>query len=154
MTCLSTLSIGLRNMSWGRTESDEDLHGTQSRAREILASKRDSEVELQTRRHQMTLAELHKAVLKLLPDDCRVDVSLVVRRHAPVTYLPERQRLEVSVAIDVWYRGMFEDVEAPTCEAAFEKFRVVLLPELGLATVAPAAERLAAMDVAFFEALK
>jgi hypothetical protein len=96
----------------------------------------------------MTISELQREVLALLPDDCRVDVSLNLRRHAPGTHIhrTDEERAEIVVEVAVWYGGNYEDIDAPTYESALQKFKAVILPELGLEQVAPAAERLAELE--------
>lgn len=93
----------------------------------------------------MTISELSMAVRQLVPDASRVDVALVVRHHEQHHYRTEAAD-EVLCEVDVWYRSQFYGIEAPTYEDALERFRVKMLPKMGLAVVAPAAERLAAME--------
>jgi hypothetical protein len=93
----------------------------------------------------MTLAELNTEVRRLAPGVTRSDVTLAIRTYDS-TY-GRGEMVEVVAEIDVWHRGQYYGCDAPTYEAALELFRASILPKLGLVGVAPAAERLAAMDV-------
>lgn len=93
----------------------------------------------------MKISELMTAVKTLVPEASRVDVALIVRHHEPSHYRTEAAD-EVLAEINVWYRSQYYGIEAPTYEDALERFRVEMIPRMGLDVVAPATERLAAME--------
>lgn len=128
-----------------RRQYDEDRYGTAAGAKLAARERLRMEREHQ-RRNAMTMAELHAAVRKLVPDAPRVDVTLGLQYHKPRTCRPDAETIEVLAEISVWYRGKYYGVDAPTYESALERFRVEMLPKMGLVDVAPAAERLAAME--------
>lgn len=129
--------------NWGRSPDDQ-IDPPLERTRELMRGKSQAEYDLQTRRRKpMTIAELHKAVRALVPYECTTHVEVGVwhyTHHAP------SDNPAVNVAIYADYRGSRESVEAATADEALTLFRIQALPKLGLAEVAPAMERLAAMD--------
>lgn len=152
MTGLESLSVAVLNITDGNSsmygglarQYDEDQHGTPSRASAMRRERCSMATQRRLRSNSMTLLELSDAVRKLVPDAQRVDVALAIQCHEANPY--RKSEMDVLAEISVWRNARYYGCDAPTYEAALERFRVVVLAEMGLATPAPALQRLAAMD--------
>lgn len=92
----------------------------------------------------MTIPELHAAIRERVPADVTTCVSLSLWHHS---HIP-RDPIAVNVRVSVHFgHQQCEQATGATCDEAFEKFVVNLLPLVNGVEPAPAAERLAEMGV-------
>lgn len=94
----------------------------------------------------MTIQDCWKQLCAMVPTDTNVHVAIELDRYPPdVRRMGHRDELEITA----WgsRNGETHHVEAETCEELVERFRVVVLPALGVGPEKrSAADRLADMD--------
>lgn len=98
----------------------------------------------------MTLKDLSDAVMALVPKAHRVDISLILRTQEQTWLIEPKDEplVEVLAEISVWIDREYHGVDAPTYEAALERFKAECLPTIfpPVPSPVPAMERLAAME--------
>jgi hypothetical protein len=103
--------------------------------------------DIEQRKPPMTMKDLSAAVLALVPEARRVDISLILRTEEPTEWRPPEKCVEVLAEISVWVDREYYGVDAPTYELALDRFTTEMMPKIvPPPEPAPAMERLAEME--------